>query len=279
MFKSHWFQGKEYTLTSKQSIRAPYDGSPWIIFLFGLVFYYFYQSIIGTYFSRVSFGLFLSRVPNFFSIINSMLSEINWGYWDVVYLSFLDTIKMAIVGTLLGSILALPVAFLASRNLMKMHLLTNGLKTFLSVVRTIPTLVYALIFAFIFGFGTFVGTLALIIFTFGIMTKLLYEQIETLDLGAFEAIESTGATATQAFLVAIIPQILGFYFSSILYNFEINIRSSAILGFVGAGGIGILLNDAMGLRDYDKVSLMVLCLLLLVIGIEQISRMLRKGLQ
>ena len=278
MNKKSWFQGKHHHLPSGKKIRAPYDWMPWILIIFTLIFGFFFQAIILSYFDRVSFALFFSRLPNFFTILNLMLSEVDWDYWDVVYLSFVETIKMAIAGTLLGALFALPVAFLSSRNLIRSSWITHSMKVFLSIIRTVPTLVIALIFAFIFGFGTFVGTLALVIFTFCIMTKLLYEQIETLDLGAFEAVESMGATSTQAFMVAILPQILGYYFSSILYNFEINIRSSAILGFVGAGGIGILLNDAMGLRDYAKVSLMVFALLILVIVIEQISRHLRKGL-
>jgi phosphonate transport system permease protein len=95
-------------------------------------------------------------------------------------------------------------------------------------------------------------------------------------MGAFQAIESTGATKLQAFTVSILPQIYGNFVSTALYSFEINIRYSAILGFVGAGGIGILLNDAMSLRDYGKVSVMLLGLLFLVLVTENVSRYVRK---
>jgi phosphonate transport system permease protein len=110
------------------------------------------------------------------------------------------------------------------------------------------------------------------------MTKMLYEVIETIDLGAFTAIESTGADKARAFSAAVIPQIMPAFLSTSLYSFEINVRGSAILGFVGAGGIGMLLNDSMGLRDYGKVSLMLIVLLTTVILIESASRRIRRAI-
>jgi phosphonate transport system permease protein len=190
----------------------------------------------------------------------------------------MDTLQIAIMGTLIGAIISIPIAFLAAQNIIKNKYITTLVKGAMSLIRTLPTLVYALILAFIFGYGTFVGVLATILFTFGIMTKMLYEFIETIDLGAFVAIEATGANKTKSFVSAIVPQILGFFISISLYNFEINVRSSTILGFVGAGGIGILLSDSMGLREYGKVSLMLVVLLTVVIIIESISRNIRRRL-
>jgi phosphonate transport system permease protein len=182
------------------------------------------------------------------------------------------------MGTLIGALISIPIAFLAAQNIIKNKFITTLVKGVMSLIRTLPTLVYALILAFIFGYGTFVGVLATILFTFGIMTKMLYEFIETIDLGAFVAIEATGANKIKSFVSAIVPQILGFFISISLYNFEINVRSSTILGFVGAGGIGILLSDSMGLREYGKVSLMLVVLLTVVIIIESISRNIRRRL-
>ena len=95
------------------------------------------------------------------------------------------------------------------------------------------------------GFGVLAGTVAIMIFTFAIMSKMLYERIETIDMGAYLAIEATGATKTRAFFTAVIPQIMGTYLSLSLYSFEINIRYAAILGYVGAGGIGVILNNIL----------------------------------
>lgn len=266
------------TLSDGSKITKPRSTGIIFTIIAVVAFVYFWDLIINDYFERVSFAFFVSRIPNFFTIINSMLLEVDWGYANNVYQPMIDTLQIAIIGTIIGALLSFPFAFIASQNIVKNKLFTIIIKGILSLIRTLPTLVYALIFAFIFGYGTFVGVLATIFFTFGIMTKMLYEYIETLDLGAFVAIEATGANKITAFVTAIVPQIMGIFLSITLYNFEINIRASTILGFVGAGGIGILLNDSMGLREYGKVSLMLVILLTVVIAIESGSRSLRKRL-
>ena len=266
------------TLSDGSKITKPASTGLLLTLLSIIAFVYFWDLIINDYFERVSFTFFVSRIPNFFTIINSMLLEVDWGYVNNVYQPMIDTLQIAIIGTIIGALLSVPFAFIASQNIVKNKIFTMTIKGVLSLIRTLPTLVYALIFAFIFGYGTFVGVLATIFFTFGIMTKMLYEYIETLDLGAFVAIEATGANKITAFVTAIVPQIMGIFLSITLYNFEINIRASTILGFVGAGGIGILLNDSMGLREYGKVSLMLVILLTVVIAIESGSRSLRKRL-
>ncbi len=243
-----------------------------------LIIIFFYQFIVGQYFEMIGFGWFISRIPNFFTILGSMVTNFDIDYFPNIIDPLFDTIKMAFIGTLIGSLISLPVAFLASQNMINNRFITIVVKFFLSLVRTLPSILYALIFAFIFGYGTFVGALSLTVFTFAISTKLLYENIETLDLGAFQAIQSAGATKPQAFAAGILPQIYGQFVSIALYSFEINMRYSAILGFVGAGGIGILLNDAMSLRDYGKVSIMLVGFLILVLITENLSRYVRKRL-
>jgi phosphonate transport system permease protein len=239
---------------------------------------FFWNMIVIEFFNRFSFDFFLTRLPNFFSIIEAMIRDIEWEYITQVFSPMIVTIQISIIGTVIGAALAFPVAFLASQNVIKSSKVTGIVKFILSILRTFPTLVYALILAFIFGYGTFVGVLATIIFTFSIVTKMMYEIIETVDMNSFIAIEASGASKIKAFRTAVIPQIMGNFFSVTLYNFEINIRSSAILGFVGAGGIGMLLNDLMSWREYGKVSIMLLVLLVVIIVIENLSRYIRKRL-
>ncbi len=251
----------------------------WIyISLLLLCVMYFYQFIVGQYFQIIGVSWFISRIPNFFTILESMVTNLDLSYLPNIIDPLFDTIKMAFIGTLLGSLISLPIAFLASQNMINNPLITACVKLLLSLVRTLPSILYALIFAFVFGYGTFVGALSLTVFTFAISTKLLYEHIETLDMGAFQAIQSSGATKPQAFAAGILPQIYGQFISVALYSFEINIRYSAILGFVGAGGIGILLNDAMSLRDYGKVSVMLIGFVTLILMTENLSRYVRKRL-
>ena len=104
------------------------------------------------------------------------------------------------------------------------------------------------------------------------------EKIETIDMGAFEAMESAGSTKLQCFRYAIMPQILPAYFSSALWSFEVNVRYAAILGYVGAGGIGLILNEKIGWREYDKVGMILLMLFITVIIIEYISQYIRERL-
>ena len=114
--------------------------------------------------------------------------------------------------------------------------------------------------ALIFSLGTFSGTIAIAIFTFGIVAKMLFESIETIDMGPFEAMEALGANKFQAFWSACVPQILPVYLSHCLYCFEMNVRASAILGYVGAGGLGITINERIGWRDYNSLGTVLLSL-------------------
>lgn len=248
-------------------------------FIILVVFMFFYMTIVQNFFNYFGFLFFLRNLPNFFDILIKMVTQFNLSYLPNVLGPMVETIQISILGTLAGAALSIPFAILASQNIMgHKNPIPSIIKFFLSIIRTFPTLVYALIFSYIFDYGTFIGILATILFTFGIITKMLYEIIESLDLGAFIAIEATGATKLQAFRAAIIPQILGRFYSVVLYNFEINLRSSAILGFVNAGGIGRIMNDQMELLKYGNVSVIVLSLLLVVLIVENLSQYLRRRL-
>jgi phosphonate transport system permease protein len=207
-----------------------------------------------------------------------MITDFDISYAPLVVAPMIETIQIAILGTLIGGILALPAAILASQNIMGKSVIPVITKSILSIIRTFPTLLYAVILALIFDYGSFVGVLATILFTFGIISKMLYEIIEAVDMNAFIAIEATGATKLQAFRAAVIPQILGRYYSIMLYTFEINLRASAILGFVNAGGIGRILNDQQALNRWGNVGVIILALLIVVLVVENLSQALRRKL-
>ncbi|MBQ7436791.1 MAG: phosphonate ABC transporter, permease protein PhnE [Oscillospiraceae bacterium] len=201
-----------------------------------------------------------------------------WEFFNKVTGPLMDTIKMSILGTVIGCLLALPIAVLASTNICKSPVIVSVLRFILALIRTLPTLVIALVCALVFGLGTFAGTLAISIFTFGIVAKMLYESIETIDMGPFEAMEALGANKFQAFWSACVPQILPVYLSHSLYCFEMNVRASAILGYVGAGGLGITINERIGWRDYNGLGMVLLSLFVVVVAIEFFSEYLRKKL-
>ena len=179
-----------------------------------------------------------------------------------------DTIQMSLLGTITGCLIGLPIAILSSSNINKNKPTLLFFRFVLSVMRSVPTLILASISALIFGLGTFAGTVAIVLFTIGIVAKMLFESIETIDMKPFEAMQSFGATTLQAFWAACMPQILPTYLSHSLYCFEMNVRAASILGYVGAGGLGILINERIGWRDYEGLGMVLLSLFILVLIID-----------
>lgn len=233
--------------------------------------------IISIKFTDFSFSVLVTRIGQFFYIIGQMAPP-NWDYINKIWSPLMDTLKMSLLGSIIGALLALPIAVLASSNIINNRVVVSISKIILSLLRTLPTLVSALIATFIFGLGPMAGTVAILLFTLSYVGKLLYEQIENVDMGAFEAMESIGMTRIQAFRYAIIPQVLPGYLSTSLFCFEGNVRYAAILGYVGAGGIGLLINEGLGWRDYPSVGMIVLALVVTVYLIETVSEHFRKKL-
>lgn len=219
----------------------------------------------------------IRRMNQFFVILGQMFPP-KWGYMDQVLKPLADTIKMSLLGSVIGSILVVPFAMLASTNVIKNRVLVSLMRLLLSIIRTLPTLVTALIATYIFGLGTMAGTTAIAVFTFAYIGKILYEEIETVDMGAFEAMEAMGATKVRAFIGSIIPQVLPSYLSNCLFCFEGNVRYAAILGYVGAGGLGLILNEKIGWREYSSVGMILAALFVTVFVIETVSRTARKHL-
>lgn len=227
--------------------------------------------------TRFDLGIITQRGHHMMGIIARIFTP-NFEYFGKVWPPLLDTLKMSLVGSALGSFLSLPVAVMASSNINRGKVSLWLLRVIVNVVRTLPTLIIASVCALIFGLGTFAGTVAITLFTFGVVAKMLYESIETIDMGPFEAMESLGANRFQAFWTACMPQILPTYLSHSLYSFEMNIRAASILGYVGAGGLGILIAERVGWRDYRGLGMVLLALFVTVLVIENLSSWLRKKL-
>ncbi len=227
--------------------------------------------------TKFDVGILIRRGHQLWVILGKIFHP-KWEYFSRVVDPLLDTIKMSVMGSVIGSVLALPFSIIASANIVKNGIVVAILRVLLNIVRTLPTLVIASISALMFGLGTFAGTVAISIFTFGIVSKMMYESIETVDMGAFEAMEALGSTKFRAFWSAVFPQILPTYLSHCLYSFEINIRAASILGYVGAGGLGILINDRVGFRDYEGLGMVLLTLFVVVLIIDNTSQYLRRKL-
>lgn len=265
------FPPKELELANGKKIAKPRSITPLVLILI-LIFSYYSIQITG-----FNFTTLMKRGNQFWVILNDMFPP-NWHYLSNIWKPLFDTIKMSLFGSALGAIVALPVAILASQNIMNNYILTSIFKFLLSVLRTLPTLVSALIATYIFGLGTMAGMVAIFLFSLSYVGKLLYEQIESVDMGAFEAMESIGFTKFYAFRYAVLPEVLPSYLSTSLFNFEGNVRYASILGYVGAGGIGMSLNEKLGWRDYPSVGMILIALLVTVYIIETISEYFRKKL-
>ena len=188
------------------------------------------------------------------------------------------TIKMSVVGTVTGVILAVPFAFLATTVVTKNPVITGIVRFFLDVIRTIPNLLLAALLVAVIGIGEFTGVMTIAVFTFGMVSQLIYEAIETIDYGPIEAAESIGANKMQIAVWSVFPQILNQIASYTFYALEINVRASTVLGYVGAGGIGVILNSSLALLRYDRVSVIILMILLMVIIVDGLSEAIRRRL-
>ena len=265
------FKPQRITLANGHSVLRRRSRAPLIIILLAAAIY---LSLIMT-------GFDIGTVINKFSKMLDLLKKIlrpDWSFFPKVISPLFDTIKMSILGTVIGCALALPIAILSSSNINHSVVIVSICRFILALIRTLPTLIIALVCALIFSLGTFSGTVAIAIFTFGIVAKMLFESIETIDMGPFEAMEALGANKFQAFWSACVPQILPVYLSHSLYCFEMNVRASAILGYVGAGGLGITINERIGWRDYNGLGTVLLTLFVAVLLIENLSQFLRSKL-
>lgn len=188
----------------------------------------------------------------------------------------IQTIQMALAGTVIAVIFAFPLSFLAAKNTSPHPTVYHTTRFVINLGRTIPDLALGLIFVAAVGLGAFAGTLALAVHTVTVLTKLLSESIENIDEGVVEAIKTTGANYPQVLSFAVVPQMLPDLISFTLYRFETNIRAAAILGLIGAGGIGYLLNTAFRTFEYKEATAIVLILIVLVMMVDWVSARLRR---
>lgn len=203
----------------------------------------------------------------------------NLDYFTRVWEPLLETWNIAIFGTTFGAVLALPVSFLAAGNVNTNKFLYRIFRFLFNIIRTVPEIILAVLFVALVGIGDVSGILALTVLTIGIVGKLLSESIESIDPGPIEAIQASGGNKLQVIRYAVIPQVLPQYVSYTLYSLEINVKASVILGFVGAGGIGIILRQQLAMFNYDRVATIILTIFIVVTIIDFISNRLRERLE
>ncbi|MGQ3383343.1 phosphonate ABC transporter, permease protein PhnE [Glutamicibacter sp. TV12E] len=212
----------------------------------------------------LNMGEFLARLfPPDFSKISTILELL------------LETLQMAIVGTVLGVVLSLLVAFGAASTIAPPWLYYPS-RWIMNVIRAVPDLVFALMFVSAVGLGPFAGILAMTLGSLGSIGKIFAEAMESVDKGPVTAMQAVGASKRQIIQYGILPQAAPLLVSYTLLLFEGNVRGATILGLVGAGGIGLELTTAMRMYDYGHLSAIIICIIVLVTIIDQGSALIRR---
>ncbi|HKJ00369.1 MAG TPA: phosphonate ABC transporter, permease protein PhnE [bacterium] len=212
--------------------------------------------------------------PTVLDLARRMLPP-DWSFFDNIVPPMIETVNIATLGTILAVFMAFPVAVISARNTTP-NAATYWLGRLIVVSsRSVNELVWGLIMVVFFGPGALAGVAAIALRSVGFTAKLLAEAIEEIDRGQVEAIEASGASRPLVFLYGIVPQIMPAFWGVTVFRWDINIRQSSVIGLVGAGGIGIVLNSAMNLFRWDQVTVILIAIFAVVLVSETVSAALR----
>ncbi len=219
---------------------------------------------------------FVLDAPQQVGDLSARMVPPDWSFVDDVVPPMIETINIATLGTILACIFSVPTALMAARNT-TLNAATLWLARVVVVTsRSVNELVWAIIFAAIFGPGPMAGVVAIGVRSIGFTSKLIAEGIEEIDRGQVEAVEATGADRAKVLIYGILPQIMPTIAGVVTFRWDINIRQSAVIGLVGAGGIGITLNSAMNLFNWDQVTVILIAIFIVVMASELVSDVLRR---
>ncbi len=210
-------------------------------------------------------------------LLHPMTSMIFTTATDGVPYLIMQTIAIAVLGTLIGGLLAIPISFVASGNIVPKWV-ARIFRALILMIRTIPSLVWALVWIRVTGPGPFCGVLTQSVCSIGMISKMYITAIEDLDTGILESLDASGCNAFQKIRCGVIPQLSASFVSTIIYRFDINLKDASTLGIVGAGGIGAALNQAIASRRWVIVGAFLWALILLVLIIEYFSTNIRARL-
>ncbi|MFN6961618.1 MAG: phosphonate ABC transporter, permease protein PhnE [Rhodocyclaceae bacterium] len=222
---------------------------------------------------------FVADAPKQAADIGSRMLPPAWSFIHELWWPLWETLNIATLGTLLGIVLATPVAFLAARNTTPSRIFVRPVALFVIVAsRSINSLIWALLLVAILGPGVLAGIIAIALRSIGFIGKLLYESIEEIDATQVEAIAATGASRAQVMAWGVAPQVMPTLAGISIFRWDINIRESTVLGLVGAGGIGLKLEAALGVLAWPKVTMLLIAILATVVASEWITATVRKRL-
>ena len=225
---------------------------------------------------------FVNVIPEFLYDAPSQVLDLfgrmwpmDWKYFGPTITALVETLHIATLGTLLALVMALPVGLMAARNVTPSYALNLCAKFILVTSRSVNSLVWALLFVAVFGPGPLAGTLAIAFRSIGFTGKLLAEALEETNAGSIEALVAAGAPRASILTKGYWPQVEPAFWSISLFRWDINIRESAVLGLVGAGGIGVALDTALNLLYWDQVAVVLLTIFAVVIVTEIVVTFIR----
>lgn len=236
-----------------------------ILFMLGVAF--FAASVTGSGFSVSDF---IRGAPHLARLLGEMTPP-DFSRISSISTALLQTFQMALVGAVFGIIISFVLAVLASKRNTPNAAVFHVTRFIIAFCRSVPDLVWAVLFVASVGLGVFAGTLTIIVDTIGFCGRFFAEAMEEVDQGPEEALQSIGANRLTIVMAAVLPAALPSFVNSSLFALEKAVRSSVVLGLVGAGGIGIELKVAMDMFQYQEAATIIMCIFLLVIAVEQLS--------
>jgi phosphonate transport system permease protein len=208
-------------------------------------------------------------------VVKFMLPPAHNGWLGEFLYAILETMSMAFLGTLIATIVSIPLGFLGAKNIVPHALFHFSFRRIFDGIRGVDALIWALIFVNVVGLGPFAGIMAIAVSDTGTLSKLFAEAIENIDPKQVDGVHASGADRVQIIRYAVLPQILPVIMSNALYFFESNIRSATILGVVGAGGIGLQLSDRIRVNNWDEAAFIIILILITVSIIDTLSKEIR----
>lgn len=252
----------------KKFFKGKYKG-----FLIGIaIVVIYYWALSGT---NTNPANFVRGIPFMIDFVKRMFPP-DISNLDRFLLKAVETLQMAIIGSSLGALIALPLSFLAARNIMPNKIVYHSIRTVFDMCRGVNEIVWGLIFVSMVGLGPFPGVLALAAHVTGALGRYFSESIETVDPDVVKAIISTGANKIQVIVRGIFPQVKPLFINYMLYYLENNFRAATVLGLVGAGGIGMELITSMRLFKNQEVLTILIIMILMVMAIDRFSAYIRK---
>lgn len=254
--------------------KPPFIANPllrWGLVVLGIAYFWWALGTLPFDWQRIQDGL-----PRAAQIFGGAFPP-SFERYDLLIQGFLESIQIAVLATLLGVGLSVPIAFMAAHNLAPGPVYVLG-RAIIIVSRSFHPIIVAILFVKAVGFGPVAGVLTLTLYSIGFVAKMLAERIEEIDWGQVEAVRASGSGGAATLLYAVIPQIMPRQIGLSIYQLDSNLRASAVVGIVGAGGIGSTLTNAFGRYDYDFALAITLCIIAVILVSEAVSGRIRRNL-